>query len=127
MNSILLTSLLIAAFACTTPVNSIESKPVADVQVIDKGPTDEIYMPTFKIYGELAPTDYLDGRPEESSLTTAHGFMVLRIAGCEITGELAEDVSANNIKSNEYMIKFYGENWLSKFEVETGKKFSYPR
>lgn len=127
MNSFLLTSFLIAAFACTTPENSIESKPVTDVQVIEKGPSDEIYMPTFKIYGELAPVNYLDGRPEESALTAAHGFMVLRIAGCQITGELAETVSANNIKANEYMIKFYGENWKSEFENETGKKFSYPR
>ncbi|MFT6922999.1 MAG: hypothetical protein ACJA1C_002007 [Crocinitomicaceae bacterium] len=127
MNSILLTSLLIASFACTTPENSTDRKEEANIHVINKAPTDEVYMPTFKIYGELAPLEYLDGRPEESSLTTAHGFMVLRVAGCEITPELVRSVQANNIKANDYMIKFQGENWLSKFEVETGKKFSYPR
>ena len=78
------------------------------------------------MYGELAPTDYLDGRSEESSLTTAHGFMVLRVAGCEITPELIRSVKINNIKANDYMIKFHGENWKSEFENETGKKFSYP-
>ncbi|MFT6244245.1 MAG: hypothetical protein ACJA0U_002183 [Salibacteraceae bacterium] len=127
MKSILLTSLLIAAFACTTPESSTDRKEEANIHVIDKAPVEEVYIPIFKIYGELASLDYLDGRSEESSLTTAHGFMVLRVAGCEITSELVRSVSANNIKANEYMIKFYGENWKSNFEDETGKKISFPK
>ncbi|MFT5778505.1 MAG: hypothetical protein ACI837_001461 [Crocinitomicaceae bacterium] len=127
MNGILLTTtLLIAAFACTTPESSMEIEKGVGEQVISNTPSDEIYIPTFKIYGELAPSDYLDGRPDEISLTTAHGFMVIRVSGCNITPDLMQSVKSNNREANDYMIKLHGENWRSEFEDETGKNFSFP-
>lgn len=126
MNSLLLTSILIAAFACTTPESSNDLKKNTDTHVIGTAPSDKIYMPTFKIYGELAPMDNLDGRSTENSITALYGFKVLRVAGCEITPKLVQSVKENNIKANEYMIQVHGENWKSEFEAETDMKFFFP-
>lgn len=127
MNSILLTtSLLIATFASTSPENSMELKTVDKMHILDDTSSTEIYLPTFNIYGELAPMNYLDGRAEEDSLTVAHGFIVKRVAGCGVTFDLVQSVKRKNTKANEYMIKHHGENWKSEFEEKTGKTFSFP-
>jgi hypothetical protein len=124
---LLTTALLIVAFGFTYPESSIESEKTALVQLIDDTSSDVVYLPTFKIYGELAPIDYLDGRSEDDSLTTAHGFLVIRVAGCSITPDFVESVKLDNRQANDYMISLHGENWKSEFENETGMTFSFPK
>jgi hypothetical protein len=118
---------LLLLFGCAAPENPSECQEVANVQLTDTNAPPEVYIPTFKIYGELAPSDYLDGRPEEESLTTAYGFMVIRVSGCEVTPDLVQSVKLNNTKANDDMIMLRGENWVREFEDETGKNLSFPR
>jgi hypothetical protein len=126
MNTILFATLLLL-FGCTAPENPSECQEVAKAQVIDTTALPEVYFPTFEIYGELVPSDYLDGRAEEDSLTTAYGFKLIRVSGCLITPNLVKSVKLNNTKANDHMIKLRGENWVREFEDETGMNISFPR
>jgi hypothetical protein len=78
----------------------------------------------FKIYGELSPVNYLNGG--EDKLTSAYGFLVVRVAGCGITPELEQSVKENNRVSNEQMMAYFREDWKENFEKKTGIKFVFP-
>lgn len=82
---------------------------------------------TFEIYGSLAPSDYADGyKPTHDSITKKYGFIMKRVADCEVTDGLVREANRNNEKALEQMNKKYGENWQQKFEQETGLKLSIP-
>jgi hypothetical protein len=119
-------SILILAFACTSSEASIRIDNSESVHPVQDLASDTIYFPTFQIYGELAPVNYIDGRPEDDSVTMMHGFRVIRVSGCSITSELVESVRINNLKANEDMIKLHGENWKSDFEVASGMRLTFP-
>lgn len=84
-------------------------------------------IPTFEVYGELAPSDYVDGyNPKHDSITKKYGFLVKRVADCEVTDDLVNKANRNNQKALEEMNKKYGHNWQSQFEKETGLKIAIP-
>lgn len=84
-------------------------------------------IPTFEVYGELAPIDYVDGyNPKHDSITKKYGFLMKRVADCEVTDGLVRKANRNNQKALEEMNKKYGENWQSQFEKETGLKLAIP-
>ncbi|MCU0437462.1 MAG: hypothetical protein MUC49_06060 [Raineya sp.] len=76
----------------------------------------------FLIYGELAPTGYIEER--DSSITQKFGFSVRRITGCAITPQLIDSVKVINQKSNSLMESKYGKDWRQKFEKETNMKLA---
>lgn len=112
--------LLTTSLAC---MNTEENK-TAVVKSSSSVAVSEIETPIFKMYGEFAPTNYLNGG--EDDITLDYGFLVERVAGCEITMELVESVKENNRISNEQMIASYGEGWKANFEEKTGVKFGFP-
>ncbi|KOY86860.1 hypothetical protein AD998_12550 [bacterium 336/3] len=78
----------------------------------------------FLIYGELAPTGYVEEK--DSSITQKFGFCVHRITGCEVTPELIDSVKVINQKSSSMMQSKYGKDWIQKFEKETNMKLAIP-
>lgn len=90
-------------------------------------PQIEEKIPTFEIYGGLAPVDYVDGYdPKHDSITKKYGFFMKRVADCEVTDGLVRKAIRNNQKALEEMNRKYGENWQQKFEKETGLKLAIP-
>ena len=84
-------------------------------------------IPTFEVYGGLAPIDYVDGyNPKHDSITRKFGFLMKRVADCEVTDDLVRKANRNNQKALEEMNKKYGENWQEKFEKEMGLKIVIP-
>ena len=77
-------------------------------------------LPTFFIYGEPPPIGYLC---DENSITEKYGFKVKRVAGCEVSQKLIDEVNLNNAKMIIIMNKKYGNNWLKNFEKKTGLKW----
>ena len=80
-------------------------------------------MPTFLIYGELAPVDYLD---DENVITEKYGFKLRRVAGCAVSLSLVISVKLNNRVAFRRMNKRYGEDWMQRFENETNWKLAIP-
>ncbi len=80
-------------------------------------------LPTFQIYGELAPEGYLDN---SNPITEKYGFRMERIAGCEMGSSEAEEANENNAEALEKMNEKYGIDWQTNFENETGFKLSIP-
>ncbi|WP_291720472.1 hypothetical protein [Bernardetia sp.] len=80
-------------------------------------------IPTFKIYGELAPDGYLDwGNP----ITEKYGFRLERIAGCNVQEYEVWWANRNNKDALQEMNDKYGKDWQAKFEKETGYKLLIP-
>ena len=61
----------------------------------------------FKVYGELAPDGYVD---EYNSITEAYGFIINRVAGCEITEKLKNKIHKKNKQSLKTMNAYYGKD-----------------
>ena len=80
-------------------------------------------LPTFQVYGELAPVDYLDSN---NPITEKYGFRIERITGCEVGSNEAEEANENNAEALEKMNEKYGDDWQANFEKETGFKLSIP-
>jgi hypothetical protein len=80
-------------------------------------------LPTFQIYGELAPVGYLDSK---NPITEKYGFFMERIAGCAVGSDEAKEVSKNNAEALVKMNVKYGDNWQANFEKETGYKLWIP-
>ncbi|MBV7439980.1 hypothetical protein KRX57_00945 [Weeksellaceae bacterium TAE3-ERU29] len=75
-------------------------------------------------YGELPPINYIDEK--DSAITKKFGFKVKRIADCEVTNTIIYKAKRTNTESNIQMQSKYGNNWINKFEKETGMRFSVP-
>ena len=84
---------------------------------------EEKTLPTFQIYGELAPEGYLDSN---NPVTEKYGFRMKRITGCEVGSREAEEANKNNAEVLEGMNEKYGIDWQTNFEKETGYKLSIP-
>ncbi len=112
---ILFTSL----FFAFTPTNN-ESLFKNDVPIYI---IDEVALIEFQVYGELAPDGYID---EANSITEAYGFIISRVAGCEITKELQKKVHKKNNQSLKYMNTIYGKDWKENFTKETGLELAIP-
>lgn len=84
-------------------------------------------IPTFEVYGELAPIDYVDGyNPKHDSITRKYGFLMKRVADCEVTDGLVKKANRTNQEALQEMNRKYGEKWQEKFEKETGLKIAIP-
>lgn len=90
-------------------------------------PQMEEKISIFEVYGSLAPPDYADGyNPKHDSITKKYGFLMKRVADCEVTEGLVKKANRNNQNAFKEMNKKYGENWQSQFENEAGLKISIP-
>ncbi len=109
---IIIFSLLFVFFTNKTEnVNYVENESEEDIV-------------TFFLYGELLTDDYIDPYLDENveKITKKFGFIVERIAGCELTSDLEETARIQNKKSNIKMKLKYGDNWKNDFENKTKKK-----
>ena len=115
----------VASVACSNPS---ENRIIAEKSESSQSVTESekaISTPIFKIYGELSPVNYLNGG--EDSLTLAHGFLVERVSGCEVTAELVQSVKENNRLANEQMIASFGKTWIADFKKKTGMNLTFPQ
>lgn len=114
-----------ALTACGTQENQTNGTDTPVVTTSMDTPPTEAEMPTFHIYGELAPDGYLD---EANPITEPYGFKLKRIAGCEVEENTVPDAKAHNQAAFDKMSKQYGEDWREQFEAETNLKlfFSLP-
>lgn len=93
-------------------------KSISKLKVIDISRS----LPTFYVYGELMPSNYVDEK--DSVLTMQYGFKIKRVAGCVISKEKVDEAHKHNQKADKIMRKKLGEDWDDKFEKATGKKLA---
>jgi len=99
-------------FSCSVNTSNNTTNNSNDTTLLNK-------LPEFLIYGELTPENYID---QDDSITKDFGFVVKRIAGCEITENERIKAIKQNKKSLEIMNERYGENWRQNFEKQTNFK-----
>ena len=116
---------LSTSLACSNSEENITSTDNSNLTQSVTKSDRVIETPTFEIYGELASDNYLNGG--EDSITLPYGFLVERVAGCEVTDELVESVKENNRVANEQMIASFGEMWLANFEKKSGMNLTFPQ
>ena len=78
----------------------------------------------FLTYGELPPVNYIDEK--DSIITQKFGFQIKRLGNCEVTNSMISKAKRTNSKSNAQMKSKYGNDWITKFEKETGIIFYVP-
>jgi len=81
----------------------------------------ETKIPIFLMYGELPPTDYAGEK--DSLKTLRYGFLIKRVAGCDVTDGLIDSVETVNKNANQQMQQKYGKNWRTTFEKQSKLKF----
>ena len=96
---------------------SCKEKPTVTKIISTQILVDGKELPTFFTYGLPFPEGYLG---DENQLTIKYGFQVKRVAGCEYSQKLIDDCNLNNKKVINELNEIFGENWLKKFEDETG-------
>ncbi len=113
----LLTLLLLFVTSC--------GKPKENKQInLETNQSKTEYLPTFLIYGERAPSGYLE---EQDSVTTKEfGFKIKRVADCEVSEELMDSVRIINMENNDLMNAKYGRDWKRNFEEQTHLKMAIP-
>lgn len=116
MKKLLYFTLIFLAISCETKIEKPNSGEIAKSTKPD--------IPAFLVYGELPPVDYAED--QDSTTTKKFGFVVKRVAGCEVTNSLLDSVHTINKESDEKMIAKYGENWKENFEKKSNLKLAIP-
>ncbi len=91
--------------------------------ILEKYSSSNDTLPTFYIYGELPPENYID---DENPITEKYGFKLKRVAGCVIESDEQAEINEHNNRVFDYMNKTYGSNWKQQFENETHLKLTIP-
>lgn len=81
-------------------------------------------LPTFLLYGELMPIDYIEDR--DTLITQKYGFNLKRVAYCDVTNELIDSVKVINTANSLKMQQKHGKQWIANFETKTHLKVSIP-
>lgn len=84
----------------------------------------KIEIPTFLMYGEIAPVGYLE--EQDDSIARKFGFSIKRVAGCEVDDKLLDSIKTINQKNDAIMRKKYGNNWINNFEKNSHLKMFIP-
>ncbi len=123
MRTYLIILILIGIHSCSVIKKSEDKSKKSKQELIktDSGVKDS--LATFFIYGELAPTGYLD---DENSITENYGFKLKRIAGCDIDETIVNQAHTQNQKALIKMNKKYGNDWMLEFENKTKYKLAIP-
>ncbi|AFM05126.1 hypothetical protein Fleli_2773 [Bernardetia litoralis DSM 6794] len=126
MKNLLILPLAILLISCgenSKEIHQVNNIKQTDTTTIIAENKVEESLPTFQIYGELAPVGYLDS---ENPITEKYGFIMKRIAGCAVGSDEAKKVNKNNTEALEKMNAKYGNDWQVNFEKETGFKLWIP-
>ena len=122
MKAYLIILLLIGIYSCSEQTS--EDKSRESKQELIKTDSDvKDSLVTFFIYGELAPTGYLD---DENSITEKYGFKLKRIAGSDVDETIIKETHTQNQKALMKMNEEYGNDWMLKFEDKTKYKLAIP-
>ncbi len=78
----------------------------------------------FQIYGEIGSDE--DVEPQDSLITQKYGFVVKRVAYCEIDYLIETKAKQNNRKADKIMQEKYGKDWVKNFEEQTYMHLSIP-
>ena len=120
MNSIKIISVITLIIISATACNQSNGNKI----ILQTKTAQPQTLPTFLIYGELAPTGYVE---DKDSLTTKRfGFGLKGLAVWEVTSELIDSVKKINTKNNVIMKAKYGNDWKKKFEEQSKLKIAIP-
>ena len=113
---------LVGIYSCSTQIAE-DTSPKSEQELITTDSTEEDGLVTFFIYGELAPTNYLD---DENSITENYGFKLKRIAGSDVDENIVNQALTQNKDALAIMNEKYGKNWMVDFENKTKLKLAIP-